>query len=71
MKPNKMLVASCNGDMSMAKDLEIDKNEVHMWFVVWENTATSTSKRRMEEIQLADARCSLLAGGDPAKLPPI
>lgn len=52
MRPNKMLVASCNGDDAMAADLNMEKNEVRMWFVEWEDTSVAVTKRRLQEIQL-------------------
>ena len=52
MKPNKLLIASCNGDESMAHELGMSPNEVRVWFVLWADTPSSVLERRMQEIGL-------------------
>ena len=50
--PNKLLIASCNGDEDLARAVGMQPTEVRIWFVVWSDTPSSVLERRMQEITL-------------------
>ena len=52
MLPNKLLIASCNGDEDLARTMGMQPHEVRIWFVVWADTASAVLERRMQEITL-------------------
>ena len=52
MLPNKLLIASCNGDEDLARAVGMQPTEVRIWFVVWSDTPSSVLERRMQEITL-------------------
>ena len=52
IKPNKILVGSCEGDIQMAMDMGMNPEEVFMWFVLWVDTPQAILERRMQEISL-------------------
>ena len=52
IKPNKILVGSCEGDIQMAMDMGMNPEDVFMWFVLWVDTPQAILERRMQEISL-------------------